>query len=61
MPIVQEIKQAIAELPPQEASIVQYWLEEYQAARRYKKLKAYTMARKTLADFQKSNGNALWN
>jgi hypothetical protein len=61
MPIVNEIKSAIAELPIHEATMLKYWLEEFEAARRYKKLKAYIRANKALASFQKNNGNALWN
>lgn len=61
MPIVQEIKQVIAELPPHKATIVKYWLDEFEAARRYNKIKAYTIAAKTLAKFEKTNSNAQWN
>jgi hypothetical protein len=61
MPIVQEIKKAIAELPIHKATIVKYWLDEFEAARRYKKLKAYTMAVRTLANFEKSNSNSSLN
>jgi len=61
MPIIKEIKKVIAELPPHKATIVKYWLDEFEAARRYKKLKAYAMAAKALADFEKGKSNALWN
>lgn len=61
MTIVKEIEQVIAELPPQKAFMLRYWLNEYHAARRYKKLKAYTLAVKTLANFKKSKSNALLN
>ena len=61
MAIVKEVEKIIAELPPHEASIVQYWLDEFEAARRYKKLKACAMADKAVADFNESNSNASWN
>jgi len=61
MPIAKEIKKVIAQLPLGKAVLLKRWLDEFEAARRYKKLKAYAMAVKALADFQKSNTNALWN
>jgi hypothetical protein len=61
MSIVKEIKKVIAQLPLGKAAILKRWLDEFEAVRRYKKLKAYAMAAKALADFKKSKSNALWN
>jgi hypothetical protein len=61
MSIVKEIKKVIADLPLEKAAVLRRWLDEFEAARRYKKLKAYAMAAKALADFDQSKGNALWN
>jgi hypothetical protein len=61
MTIVNEVERIIAELPPEKASTLKYWLNEFKAAYRYKKLKPYTVAFKALADFQKGKSNALWN
>jgi hypothetical protein len=61
MPIVKEIEKVLAELPSEKALMLKYWLNEFKAARRYKKLKAYAMAVKAWADFEKGNSNALWN
>jgi len=61
MPIVKEVEKVIAQLPVHKATMLRFWLDEFKAARRYKKLKAYTTAVQTLADFEKTNSNALWN
>jgi hypothetical protein len=61
MTIFEEVEKIIAQLPAEQAFSLKFWLKEFQAARRYKKIKSYTMALKVLADFEKSNGNALWN
>jgi len=41
MSIVKEVEKVIAELPPEKAFILRFWLNEFQAARRYKQLKKY--------------------
>jgi len=61
MIIISEVEKVIAKLPPQEARMLRYWLNEYQASRRYNQLKAYIRSAKTLADFDKSNSNSLLN
>ena len=61
MNIIQEIEEVIAVLPLRKARMLRFWLNEFQAARRYNQLIAYTKATYTLADFEKNNGNALWN
>ena len=61
MAIVREIKKVIAQMPLDKAAVLKRWLDEFEAARRYRKLKAYAMAAQALADFQESNSNALWN
>ena len=61
MSIVKEVEKVISELPPEQASSLKFWLNEFQAARRYKQLKAYAMAAKALAYFRKTDSNALWN
>lgn len=61
MIIISEVEKVIAQLSPQEARMLRYWLNEYQAARRYNKLKAYTKAARTLAHFDKNNGDSSFN
>ena len=61
MTIFEEVEKVRAELPPEQASSLKSWLNEFQAARRYKQFKAYTMAVKVLVNFKKANSNALWN
>jgi hypothetical protein len=61
MSLVKEVEKVIAQLPLPEATMLKYWLEEYEAARRYKQIKAYAKAITVLANFKKNNGNALWN
>ena len=61
MTLINEVEKVIAELPLPEATMLRFWLDEYQAARRYKKLKAYILATKTLDNFEKGNSNASWN
>ena len=61
MSLIKEVEQVIAKLPLPEATMLRFWLEEYEAARRYKKLKAYNLSIKTLANFEKSNGSSTWN
>ena len=61
MTLIQEVEKVIAELPPRKAGDLKFWLEELKAARRYKYVKAYTKATKTLADFEKNNGDASLN
>ena len=61
MTLIQEIEKIIAELPPRKACMLKFWLNEYEASRRYKHLKAQAMAAKVLADFKKCNGDAALN
>lgn len=61
MIIISEVEKVIAKLSLQEARMLRYWLNEYQAARRYNQLKACAKAAETLANFEKGNSNALWN
>ena len=61
MTIFEEVEKVLAELPPEQAASLKTWLNEFQAARRYKHIKAYTMAVKALAYFKKAKSNALWN
>lgn len=61
MSIIEEIEKVIAQLPPREACKLTYWLNEFKAARRYKKFKEFTPALKALADFKRSNSNVLLN
>ena len=61
MTLVREIEKVIATLPLSKARMLKFWLNEYQAVRRYNHLKAYSKAVRTLAKFEKSNGHARWN
>ena len=61
MSLVKEVEKVIAELPPKKALILRFWLNEYIAARRYKKIKAYVQATKTLVNFHKGVSKAMWN
>lgn len=61
MSLVKEVEKVISELPPEKAFILRFWLNEYKAARRYRKLKAHSQATKTLANFHQSVSKAMWN
>jgi hypothetical protein len=61
MSIVKEVEKVIAQLPPRQACMLKFWLNEFKAARRYKQLKAYKPAFKALAQFKRSNSISLWN
>jgi len=61
MTIFEEVEKTIAELPPEQASSLKIWLSEFRAARQYKKIKAFTQATKTIAEFRRSHSNSLSN
>ena len=61
MTIFEEVEKIIVDLPPEQALNLRFWLNEFQAARRYKHIKAYSMADKALTDFDKGISNAMWN
>ena len=61
MPIVKELEKVIADLPASKAISLKILLNQFEAVRRHKKLKAYSMAGKILDNFKKSNSNSLWN
>jgi hypothetical protein len=61
MTLVKEIEKAIAQLPPYEASMLKYFLSEYEAVSQSKKLKAYKEANQILVNFKQSNCHSSWN
>jgi hypothetical protein len=61
MSIVREMKNIIVDLPADQASMLTHWLNQFEAARRYKKLKSYAMTVRILADFAKAGGSASSN
>ena len=61
MPIVKEVEKVIGQLPPEQASSLKNWLNEFKAARRYKQIKWCAVTAKALVDFEKGKSNALWN
>ena len=61
MDIIEETEKMIAELPAEQAVVLKYWLNEFEATRRYKQLKGYAIATEALARFQRSNSDASLN
>jgi hypothetical protein len=60
MSIVEEIEKAIASLPIKEAYLLRHWLNEYEAAHEYKKLKIAQAQAKASNEFRQ-DGNSYLN
>ncbi|MDE2221595.1 MAG: hypothetical protein KGK03_00810 [Candidatus Omnitrophica bacterium] len=61
MSLIREIEEAIAKLPIREAYMLRHWLNEYETAREYKKLKAQAVLNHHLSEFKHDHGNAFLN
>ncbi|MDE2027146.1 MAG: hypothetical protein KGJ11_01225 [Candidatus Omnitrophica bacterium] len=61
MSLIKEIEEVITKLPIKEAYMLRHWLNEYETAQEYKKLKKQAALNHGLSEFKHDHGNAFLN